>query len=52
MTVIEIAIALLLSIYPLSYAKCNWKKNQRFQAAGMVFAVLVMLALASYVILF
>lgn len=52
MTIINIAIVLLLSIYPLSYAKHNWKKKQRFQGAGMVLAVLVMFALAAYIMFF
>ena len=52
MTFIDIAIVLLLSLYPLSYAKYNWRKKQRFQAVGMVLAVIAMLALAVYVLFF
>jgi hypothetical protein len=51
MIIIEIGLLILLSLYPLSYAKYNWGKKQYLQAIGMVFIVMVMLALPVYVLL-
>lgn len=53
MTVLYIIIALLilLSIKPLSFAKFNWRKKQYLGAIGMILIVLLMMGLPIYVLL-
>jgi hypothetical protein len=49
-TYVLIALLILLSLYPLSYAKYNWGKKQYLQSIGMLFIVMVMLGLPIYVL--
>ena len=51
MNYIIIALLIVFSVNPLSYAKFNWGKKQYFQSIGVVFMTMVMVGLPIYVML-
>ncbi|KPU44804.1 hypothetical protein OXPF_18900 [Oxobacter pfennigii] len=51
MIYIVIPILLIISINPLSYAKYNWDKKNKFAAFGCVLLTVIMFILPLYVII-
>jgi hypothetical protein len=47
MKFILIPFLLIMAVYPLSYAKYNWKNKNRLGAVGMVLLVLASIVLPS-----
>lgn len=44
-----LAALIAASIYPVSYARFNWRKKQYFQSVGVYFMVAAMLVLSVFV---
>lgn len=50
MNYIVILFLLIMAIYPLSYAKYNWKKKNKLGAVGMVLLVLASIVLPAFLL--
>ncbi|HPM00037.1 MAG TPA: hypothetical protein PLS45_09150 [Bacillota bacterium] len=52
MTYIVILFLIILSIYPLSYAKYNWDRKNKLGAIGTIILAMAAIAVPSILLLF
>lgn len=45
MNILVIIFLIIMAIYPLNFAKYNWKKKQYIQSLGVLLIIVVMLVL-------